>query len=681
MWGFFAAVIVLVVAAVVMLLRHYTSKECGWDVYLSAGVAWLTSMGVLALVPIDVWAALSGYEIQAIWYLWQLSYWTTFVLTWAVIPIHQGYANAGDFTAVAKLRTSLRDNLTFYAVIGAVGLVGVTALVLSGKFSLTRLPGLGIALSNAFGLFAGLILMSYGLVELPRRLWRRSDPHRHAQFCMYMVGRNSEKLESAAFELTKALRVVHATSQQMHRRDPLQPYMDKIRGYADKHSLRQAGAEAGRGRGMDDLEGADLDYGTDLDGLAQLRRRLKVAVAVYEGAREEYKAAVVEAIEMEDISRQLKPSGGLGARGGGGPAVPREDTWSWRYKCYARPWACRLGALVLGLASASILLAEATISTQQDPDLSVFSRLIKQGKHSELGLQALVLLPLCYMCASAYYSLFHLGIFKGVYYLVPGHSAPLSLLINAALMCRFAAPICYNFLNTIHSGDGSHPTKFEQMMQSMQDLPFFGGEFNVYYPLVGVAFTALVLLNAWDRLASAFCCCFGGYQRFRFDKDEPDDEHTERGRTIVQQERGALERGGDIGDTLGLGALGTSAFGAAGAALQYGGYNTGATREAGRPREAPAGSRWWWNKFRAVPQQDEVQSTQGTGSPRRGMLSNVLARVRGEGDGAGGARRQGDPLERIFGDLGRDARGAPSRGDDARLDDDDLDGKGGAFRW
>lgn len=57
------------------------------------------------------------------------------------------------------------------------------------------------------------------------------------------------------------------------------------------------------------------------------------------------------------------------------------------------------------------------------------------------------------MCACTYYSLFKLGIFSSFYYMVPGCTSAYSLLVNAALMCRFAPPLCYNFLHLIHVDD------------------------------------------------------------------------------------------------------------------------------------------------------------------------------------------------------------------------------------
>lgn len=48
-------------------------------------------------------------------------------------------------------------------------------MVVERGLKLTDLAALGMALSNTFGLSVGILLMGYGLVEIPRGMWK-SDP-------------------------------------------------------------------------------------------------------------------------------------------------------------------------------------------------------------------------------------------------------------------------------------------------------------------------------------------------------------------------------------------------------------------------------------------------------------------------------------------------------------------------
>jgi hypothetical protein len=56
--------------------------------------------------------------------------------------------------------------------------VGLLVIVVCEKtLALSDLPALGMALSNTFGLSAGILLMGYGLVELPREMWKADAGH------------------------------------------------------------------------------------------------------------------------------------------------------------------------------------------------------------------------------------------------------------------------------------------------------------------------------------------------------------------------------------------------------------------------------------------------------------------------------------------------------------------------
>lgn len=52
----------------------------------------------------------------------------------AVVPLIQGYEDAGDFTVKARLRTSLHGNLVFYLSLGSVALSGLILLIALNKF-------------------------------------------------------------------------------------------------------------------------------------------------------------------------------------------------------------------------------------------------------------------------------------------------------------------------------------------------------------------------------------------------------------------------------------------------------------------------------------------------------------------------------------------------------------------
>lgn len=97
-------------------------------------------------------------------------------------------------------------------------------------------------------------------------------------------------------------------------------------------------------------------------------------------------------------------------------------------------------------------------------------QMIGHGAHSEVATQLLTGLPLAYMCGCAYYSLFKLVIFS-YYQMVQRATDPVSLLLNAGQVCRFAAPLAYNFMHVIRMNEASHSPRIRT--SDLHDFTYF----------------------------------------------------------------------------------------------------------------------------------------------------------------------------------------------------------------
>ncbi|KAK9868826.1 hypothetical protein WJX84_008007 [Apatococcus fuscideae] len=553
MWAFYIPAISCVILAVLFTLRRYADPKTPIVVRLVAIISWVTSLSIVALVPLDVWTTLSVQKNPALGILWSICYWSTQVLTWFLIPFFQGYFDAGNFSKLGKSQTSLRNSLTHWAVIGVLGGIGLAFLLITGRLTIGSIPNLAIQLSNTYGLIVITLLLSYGLVEIPRFVWRTSEPEVRLRYCCHRIGRAAEKLEDAAFELIRVATVVEATSQPMPKRDPLRPYMDQIYQQANEWSpIKPAQCpkdEQGR-VDLDDLTDKDLDYGCDLYGLASLRQRLRRATDNYKGLNAEYINQVMDGFELEAVCKARRTGDYNIQTGPTSKPQAKLATALMMYRAVVRPWSRKLLALLLASLSAVIVWSEATIGSGRHPDLSPFSLAIHAARLGEFGTQLLVMLPLAYMCAANYYSIFKLGMFS-FYLLVPHATQPASLLLNASLVCRFITPLCYNFLHVIRmhvpEADGQVTVFSQKMGAAMQEVPVFRQEFNSWFPLVTVVVCLIVLLNAWDYAAR-----FVVSSRYRFDEDSAVDEFSERGRLLMRHEQDGKSRGMPLGDCLGL---------------------------------------------------------------------------------------------------------------------------------
>ncbi|XP_015689542.1 LMBR1 domain-containing protein 2 homolog A-like isoform X2 [Oryza brachyantha] len=489
---------------------------------------------------------LTGREKSGIGFFWSWSYWSTFILTWAVVPTIQGYEDAGDFTVKERLKTSVHMNLLFYSIVGAIGLFGLILLLVMHRAWDGGIVGFAMACSNTFGLVTGAFLLGFGLSEIPRNIWKNADWTHRQKVLSHRVAKMALKLDNAHQEYSNAIVVAQATSNQMSKRDLLRPYMDIIdkmlsQMLQDDPSFKPSGGRLGEN---------DMDYDTDDKTMATLRRQLRRAHEEYYRCKSEYMTYVMEALELEDTIKNYERRDANGWKfvssfreSRPGTLGSLLDTMEFIWRCVLRKQLQKGFAIVLGCMSAAILLAEATL-LPSGVDLSLFSILIKSVGKQEVLVQVAAFVPLMYMCICTYYSLFQIGMLM-FYSLTPRQTSSVSLLMICSMVARYAPPISYNFLNLIRLG-GDAKTTFEKRMGNIDDaVPFFGRGFNRIYPLFMVVYTLLVASNFFGRVINFF----GSWKRFKFQREEEDmDGFDPSGVIILQKERSWIEQGCKVGE-------------------------------------------------------------------------------------------------------------------------------------
>lgn len=79
----------------------------------------------------------------------------------------------------------------------ALGVAGLLLLLMTGNLAPSNVLGFCVAASNAFGLIAGIFLMGYGLVAVPKELWRTADTKNYRKLLFHRAGVQAEKAMSA----------------------------------------------------------------------------------------------------------------------------------------------------------------------------------------------------------------------------------------------------------------------------------------------------------------------------------------------------------------------------------------------------------------------------------------------------------------------------------------------------
>lgn len=401
------------------------------------------------------------------------------------------------------MRASFKENVLVYVLSTVVTILGLLLLVFSGNLTWEGIPGVISAAGNVFGLIVVVLLLAYGLVDVPRCLWRYSDMDVWSLHATTKIGKLMLKLEEAKVELKTSAALASNMSRLISRRDSLRKYADQINeeisGVVPLSAVQDV-----------EIGDMDLDYELDHEGLVSLRKRCQRANIVFMRSKYQY----VKLVKSVHITRErlsyLQESGA-------------------HTQLLMRELGLKALAVFCVLMSLTLIIAEATLSWQS-PDLSVISVLLKICNENILGTYAMILVFLLYFCLCSYHSLFKMKIFS-YYYLVPKYTDSYSLLLNASMIARFTAPLCYNFitLTKLH-----HTALTDSALAPMGKVPFFGRDFNVYYPIMGCVFFVTVALNLWSKVMKAFKWITSSSSLDFDDEDDEDgSDHLTRGQSAV----------------------------------------------------------------------------------------------------------------------------------------------------
>lgn len=518
MWAFFTLSVILVVLAVLYMVKILPAKGVPAQVLVVTGYAYLTTLLICCIVPLDVQSTLAGQNQPAIVILWDISYWSTQLLTWLLIPLYMGYADAGEFTWRGRMWASASSNLAFYMVVGTVGGAALLYAILNDTISLTTLPSLGMQLSNTFGLVCVLTLLGYGIVQIPRLLWKRSNPEAELRHQLYRLGRICEEKEEAQRMLDVTVAKVKSTERalgngEIEARARIAAMVAFIRDMTGEDVENRPAA----GRVADGVKYADE--------LAQLHKEIKKEVYWVGAINVRGKSIVQQALRLTEIVDTRKGQS-RASRVGLEQPEPAWERLRWNFVCFGLPYI--LKGLALCAAALSLIILWCEVTTGFSRDLSPLSHMIRSVS-AEFVAQFLIMAPLVYFIACTYTAFFSINV-GSLYMLTPTASSSFSMLFNGTMMARFAAPLCNNYLHVIGMNTGTssgHYTVFAQKMgyenANAVAIPFLGTDFNRWAPLLILLVFVLTATNFFGAVYKRFAECTGLLPG-AYSDDENDDE-------------------------------------------------------------------------------------------------------------------------------------------------------------
>jgi len=528
--------ILLLISA--FLVRHYASPRTSLSVQSLVTISFVLGFSGITLLPIDLSLTTpidddgdgdnggdddseNNNGSNATKLPWHILFWSTFLLAWFILPLTREMLLSGHFETKKRLKDGLRKMLKGQLILLTVVIIFIIALAIHLN-SLNVIPVL-ITLGNTYGLLIVSLLLGYGLVALPRSLWRQAKPEVELRRAQIMAGAADEALFEAVWAMQDCEHAIDSVlaniDQQSNEHFPSDVYykycVDELRrrkmeATALSPELDKRKAEQGRNRnrtvdyGEDEADndndnGNNSDTKPTLDRLVQLNSQLTHAQERLHNAEQQWEALVDRSKFLVDLAIGPTPPG-LVATNSQLHTLGSNLRYVWMK--YFRSTAFRIYAIVAGFISIAILASEATLALQTSvTPFAVILGLFDNNGEKGLLFRIVAMILLVYMSICVYSSLFKLSAFGPFCLRGNRQSSGVALAFNAQLLVRLQFPLAYNFLLMLKY-DTSSKTAFSGFMGAMSVVPIFGTSFSVYAPLTILALCMFTLLNVYPRLLS-----------------------------------------------------------------------------------------------------------------------------------------------------------------------------------
>ncbi|KAK7895774.1 hypothetical protein WMY93_021099 [Mugilogobius chulae] len=467
---------------------------------------------------------------------WRVVYWTSQCLTWLLLPFMQSYARSGGFSITGKIKTALIENAIYY---------GRTCSYLVLCLYMYELQTIGITAANTWGLFLLVLLLGYGLVEIPRSYWNASR-HGHMLIKTYFKASKlmTEKAD-AEENLEDVMEEVRKVSESIKYNHPLRKSVDTI--------LRKCPVDYQEkmGRNMDDYEDFDDKQNTypSEKSLVKLHKQVIYAVQRHNRTRVQWQILLQQAIHLEDVAKnetssthQFVHSFPSSEPIGWFSRYIYTSTVEWYWECFLKRWFYRFLSVILTMFSVAVVWSECTFFSTR-PVLSLFAVFIQLAEkdYNYLYIEMACFLTIFFLCICVYSTVFRIRVFN-YYYLAPHHQTDAySLQFSGMLFCRLTPPLCLNFLGLIHmdsaiSHQQKEQTAYTSIMGSMRVLSFIANGFYIYYPML-----ILILCIATYFSLGTRCLNLLGFQQFMGDCEMTSDLIDE-GKELIRREKRKRQR-------------------------------------------------------------------------------------------------------------------------------------------
>lgn len=536
-------------------------------VFIVASLSWILSFLTNFLIPIDITSTLIricqstpnitsdvdclpshlvSFDILNL--VWRFVYWTSNALSWLVIPILQCYLRSGHFTFLGRLRYSIITNMVWY---GSYLLIFGCFLIYLGvkdEISWINIKTAIASASNTWSLILLVLLMGYGLVDVPRNLWRKSNMINYLNFQYFQIAKLHEEIVDNHEKLDEIIEKLIVASNQAIGKKPYQEYLEIITGKLPEETRLKLERKSLEYRPQSTQSNSEWKF-TNENALVKLHADVKQTIDFVIRLENVLKNKVIDTKFLEDISSS-KINASLIASLKSKPFFYRTLLKIYYYmyiKCSSVFF--KILAIICVLFGFIFIWSESTFFVN-DPVLSLFAIMVNSYK--SLGImyiQAITFICLAYMALCSHQTVFKLRFYSFLYFARNHQTSPYTFLFTAGLVSRLSNAICLNYLAMLHldksisqvvpntdNSINSTQTSFTYIMGHLELLNFISNGFNVYYPI----FILVVCISTYFSIGSRILHSVG-IEQFTVKSEESEDIIHE-GKSIYLRELRSLEQ-------------------------------------------------------------------------------------------------------------------------------------------
>ena len=321
--------------------------------------------------------------------LWRIVYWTSQVLTWIILPLMQSFSMAGDFNFTGKLKSALIENTIYYGSFAGIFLVLLIYVAIKVGIDWSGVKIICITASNTWGLFLLVVLLGYGLVEIPRSAFNTSQYHRTLSYFYFKVAKLSAEKCEADEKLDDILDEIQGATESLSGQyDPYRPYIEVILEKCPPEWAQQIRTRILDGSGYTAARGNAYNE----KSFVRMHQTLNRAMQTHRRTHNQWDYLIKKAIEWEDVAKNelnhlpiYKSSLSSKESTSQLTNLIRNYIYTpkieWYWKCVVRGPTFRVLSYVLAAFSVMVIWSEITFSIESIP-LSIFALLFKGfGSH------------------------------------------------------------------------------------------------------------------------------------------------------------------------------------------------------------------------------------------------------------------------------------------------------------